>query len=82
MLRRVGAARRRSARPGCRPGASAHTGRVPTPNKFPLSAVLLVGIGLIATIFGISYMRARSSDRGTSFDDSPAAEVGAAPEPR
>jgi len=51
-------------------------------NKFPLSLILLLGIAIILVIFGVSYMRARWSDRGTSYDDSPAAEVGGLPRER
>ncbi|WP_434416830.1 hypothetical protein [Nannocystis pusilla] len=51
-------------------------------NKFPLSVILLLGIGLILAIFSVCYTRARSSERGTSRDDTPAAEVGAAPRDR
>ncbi|WAS90710.1 hypothetical protein [Nannocystis punicea] len=44
-----------------------------TSNKIPILTIVLVGIGLIVTIFGIRYIRANPGDRGTSQDDSPAA---------
>lgn len=80
--RRIDAAPGRPARPGCCWRESAHTGPVAKTNKFPLSAILLLGIGLILAIFSVCYTRARSSERGTSRDDTPAAEVGAAPRDR
>ncbi|MDC0672069.1 hypothetical protein [Nannocystis radixulma] len=49
-----------------------------TRGKFPLYAILLVGIGLILAIFGVSYSRALWSERGTILDPSQPAEPGAA----
>lgn len=49
-------------------------------SPIPLPLFLLLGIAVILVIFAVSYIRARSSDRGTSYDDSPASEIGAIPE--
>lgn len=39
--------------------------------------IALGALALLLTIFAVSYIRARASDRGTHYDDSPAAEIGA-----
>lgn len=55
-----------------------HTNPVATRGKFPLYAILLVGIGIILAIFGVCYSRARWSERGTVLDESQPAEPGPA----
>lgn len=50
-------------------------------NVSPVALYLLAGFAVILAIFAVMYLRARSSERGTSYDDSPAAELGAAAQP-
>ena len=47
----------------------------------PVALYVLAGVAVILAIFAVLYLRARASERGTAYDDSPAAEIGALTEP-
>lgn len=47
----------------------------------PVALYVLAGVAVILAIFAVMYLRARASERGAAYDDSPAAELGAPAQP-